>query len=1121
MKKIYNLLASLLVCFMGGVTMASAQSDVVIKWEVGEEPITEVSDGMYVVLQQGTYAAWSKNGYLNPSGSFLAAVDPTCIYQLKQVDTASDGAAIYVLQNVSNKQYIYSGGHTLSYSDAFQCSAEVSEIASENPRKKIYGQDRQVDSEGRTMVFCSKDPSNDEGTEWTYLCYWGCPAYSEYSDTNDWFVYEAKAHEATSREKFEMAYNDFFKNGFDAEAFPVGVNPGCISQDIFDQISAVYEAAYAATDNESLSDAELDEITANIRAAQKAYEEGLVLVEPGKYYAFVCLRSNDMMYEDGANNLKATAGMAALPEEITVDEAKYIFQTEDAGDGYLYIKNLATGNYWSTNPGTSAQWKTIATAANKFTIPRYSGTIFNQRHSSGNYTHIDGSFKLVQWNSPGSAGCQYYVHLVDADKVTPLLTALEKQQFITTYKNYYASAKAVPAKYLYVSGITMDGNYASTGAGLVYASNASTNAQQSNEGPLANAFDGNVDSYFHSRWSGSVADEDYDWIQVNMGQEVENLAVKFSQRHNNLRNDPRKIALVAPAEGEELDGRWSDTIYKDTVIYQYSTPYAAGARDSSTCIIIKKLDHPVQHLRFVALQTTANGMNGDVGPFFNVSEIRFYEEDGSINPKYNLIPEAIRQELDNQLAASEAMLVDSIANNTSMEDLQAGYAALEAAVEAFEAAYPDDSHLQSLIARAYQQAEAEGMEGDAWGYFQTGAQATLKGQLEAIEAEIGEKVLNLDEIAKYEAAVEAAVKEFNGKLNVPADGTLIRIVGAAVDENGEPVNANGHYVYAADADSVNNIRWGYNSEDINRDMRLNCIWQYIQLEGGKFALRNVGTGKYISNIYKDAESYADVDRTIGLKSVDQPEPFTAITSKTPGVYNIELIDYRYMNGDPTGTVVIWTSTGGNSNFVFEAVDADEVGTDVITPAKAGKTQVITLPFAITYADPAAYKVLGAKDGELQLQLYDDTEGIPAGTPFVVVTDAEQTDINVGIDATDINDLVNNGKYEYGHIEQNGLVGTLQSLKLPAGLGLILDEVVKLSVDNTALAAGSGYFKYINATDEEGDLKITIEEMPDGISGITLNPAAASKGIYTISGVRVNGKNLPKGVYIINGEKVVK
>lgn len=1114
MKKIYSLLASLLVCFMG-VTMASAQSDVVIKWEVGEEPITEVSDGMYIVLQQGTYSAWSKNGYLNPSGSYLAAVDPTCIYQLKQVDTASDGAAIYVLQNVSNKQYIYSGGHTLSYSDAFQCSCLVAEEGSENPRQCIVGGERQPDASGRTMVFASKE-TNDAGNH-IYLCYWGCPAYSSYQDTSDWFVYEAKSHEATSREKFEMAYNDFFKNGFDAEAFPVGKNPGCISQEIFDQISAVYEAAYAATDNESLSDAELDELTASIRAAQKAYEEGLVLVEPGKYYAFVCLRSNDMMYEDNANNLKATAGMATLPEELTINEAKYIFKTEDAGDGYLYVQNLATGNYWSQNPGTSAQWKTIATATHKFTIPRFSGTIFNQRHSSGNYTHIDGGYKLVQWNSPSGAGCQFYVLAVDEAQVTPLFSAIEKQQFINKYKNYYTSVQGVPSQYLYASGITMDGNYAALGL----VGSATTNAQETSEGAIANLFDGNYTSYFHSKWQGSTIDNDWDWIEVDLGKEVSNIAVKFSKRHNNQRNAPTRAALVAPAADDDPEGAWTDTLWRDTVVYEYSTPFPAGALDNSTAIIqVKDLKAPVQKLRFAVINTTNNSSDGD-GPFFALSEFRVYEEDGSINPKYNLIPEAIRTELDNQLAASAAMLVDSIANNTSMEDLQAGYAALEAAVEAFEAAYPDDSHLQSLIARAYQQAEAEGMEGDAWGYFQTGAQATLKGQLEAIEAEIGEKVLNLDEIAKYEAAVEAAVKEFNGKLNVPADGTLIRIVGAAVDGNGDPVNANGNYVYAVNADSVNNIRWGYDAEDINRDARINCIWQYIQLEGGKFALRNVGTGKYISNIYKDAESYADVDRTIGLKSVDQPEPFTAITSKIPGVYNIELIDYRYMNGDPSGSVVIWTSTGGNSNFVFEAVDADEAGTDFITPAKAGKTQVITLPFAITYADPAAYKVLGAKDGELQLQLYDDTEGIPAGTPFVVVTDAEQTYVNIGIDATDLNDLVNNGKYEYGHIDQNGLIGTLQSLKLPAGLGLILDEVVKLSVDNTALAAGSGYFKYINATDDEGDLKITIEEMPDGISGITLNPAAASKGIYTISGVRVNGKNLPKGVYIINGEKVVK
>ena len=667
--------------------MASAQSEPVIKWEVGEEPITEVSDGMYVVLQQGTYAAWSRNGYLNPSGSYLAEVDPTCIYQLKQVDTVSDGAAIYVLQNVSNQQYLKKGGQTADEADAFQCSIEVAEVESTNPRKKIQGEPDQKGAEGRTMVFCSKEPDNAERTSWTYLCYWGCPQYSSYTNTNDWFVYEATGREATSFEKFEMAFNDFFQNGFDPEDFPVGTNPGCISQELFDQICAVYDDAMFAIEDGNLSDAELDDLTARIKAAKQAYEEGLILVEPGKYYAFVCLRSNDMVYEDDANNLKATRGMAALPAQITLNEAKYIFKTEDAGDGYFYIQNLATGNYWSSNPGRSAQWKTIATATNKFTIPRNSGTIFNQRHSSGNYTHIDGSYKMVQWNEPDRAGCQYYVLAVDEDQVEPLLAAVEKQKFVNKYQNYYDIAQGVLGKYRYASGLTLDGNYAA--AGLVGAEQASTNAQEQSEGPLANAFDGKFDTFFHTKWQGAVADNDYDWIQVNLGKKVQDLAVKFSKRQFiRDENNPLKIALVAPAEGEELSGTWSDTLYKDNVIYQYSTPYTTGTKESSTAVILTKLAHPTQHLRFVTLQTETNRKAGDVGPYFNLSELRFYEEDGSDNPRLNLIPEAIRTELDNQLAATAAMLAD--VDNTSLEALQAGYAALEAAVEAFEEAYPGE-----------------------------------------------------------------------------------------------------------------------------------------------------------------------------------------------------------------------------------------------------------------------------------------------------------------------------------------------------------------------------------------------------------------------------------------------
>ena len=220
--------------------------------------------------------------------------------------------------------------------------------------------------------------------------------------------------------------------------------------------------------------------------------------------------------------------------------------------------------------------------------------------------HIDGGYKMVQWDSPTNTGNQYIIQAVDDAQVANLVATIEKQQFVKKYQAYFNSVQHVPGMYVYASGLSMDSYYASAGAGLVNGSKSSTNAQQANEGPLANAYDSNMETYFQSRWSGTEADEDYDWILVDLGKEVQNLAVKFSMRHNHNQNAPRKIALVAPADGDELEGRWSDTLYKDTVIYQYSTLYAAGVRDSSTSIFTTKLSHPAQHLRFVVLQPRRN-----------------------------------------------------------------------------------------------------------------------------------------------------------------------------------------------------------------------------------------------------------------------------------------------------------------------------------------------------------------------------------------------------------------------------------------------------------------------------------------------------------------------------------
>lgn len=133
-----------------------------------------------------------------------------------------------------------------------------------------------------------------------------------------------------------------------------------------------------------------------------------------------------MVYEDGSNNLKATAELSSLPEILTMDEANYIFKIEDAGEGYYYVQNFGTGNYWSASPGKSKQWKTQASAANKFYFPTYNANKFNIRHANGAYMHIDGVYKMVQWDSPTNTGNQYIIQAVDDAQVANLVATIEK-----------------------------------------------------------------------------------------------------------------------------------------------------------------------------------------------------------------------------------------------------------------------------------------------------------------------------------------------------------------------------------------------------------------------------------------------------------------------------------------------------------------------------------------------------------------------------------------------------------------------------------------------------------------------------------------------------------------------
>ena len=1138
MKKVYNFLAMFLLLFTAGTSVAWAQEQEEVIWELDmDNPVTEIQTGVNYAIKHGTYPAWNPDQYLSASGAAIVTPDETCIYQFEQDGEVTDAGSdetlpVYVLRSVYNGQYVSgNNAYTLSKADALHFTAlpatyplETSGDLTLHQQRSAFNSVRQPGSEGVTMIFALSEPSNE--TTFNYLCYWGNPAVSSYQDTNAWFVYSATSRDKTAFEQMQDAYNALFGDaGFDETIFPIGTTPGCISQETYNILDAAYQHYYEVSGQLEPSEEDCLAVLAELQAAAEALETGRVNVTPG-YYIMLSQRSHDAAYDDGAN-IRCTSNWT-VPETMTASAARYIWQVVDAGNGRYNLRNLETGRYINAGTGTSAIFTSGEEASATFNFPIIKGRFFAIVDQNGNRGHCDGSFNFVQWNSDGE-GNQWEFVVVSQDQVEAMLPEIEHNQLLDNLADLLTDAKGAQVNYLYDSDVTFDDQYAS--AGLADPALMTTNAPESNEGyAVADQFtrlsDGNLTTYFHSNWSGGENDpsEGYHWVQVDLGKAVQNLFVKFSDRHNNRKNTPRRLALVAPNEGEDpLAAAWGDTLYQDTIIYQYRTNYSTGALDSTTCVLRLQFDRPVQNLRFVVTKTShpSGGMspNGS-GPFWNVSELRFYE-DGGDNPRYQLIPQEVRDALDQQVKVAEAALADSSAT-------QETYDALEAALEAFMNAYPDPTELNNRIAEAENMLEGA-EEGDEYGYFQTGAIDEFQTALNTIQTEIdGIEALTLTQLDEYLGRVNDAINTFNSKLNVPEDGVyFLRSTSTAAAGNS--------YVYATNAGENGVPRWGYYDEenggaDLLLADRLDAMWYLQHQENGTITLRNLATGRYLANIYGDTQEPDTIDLSQNAPLSLEPGSFSPVFSGTPGSFNLEFTPGYYLNADPSGPIVNWSSAGGNSNFTFE--DASEVFEGYyavdITP---GRMQVMTLPFTFdgSFSEPVPYKVLGKMtegDGTyVQLAAYDGE--VPAGTPFIIQADEDAAQMMVGLIQFDANEFVTTVDYNYSVVNANGLVGALTEIIPGAGNGLLLDDMIKITDGRTQVEAGSGYFMdNIPDTEEAGELTLFIDGVINAIGGVETGEAQ-NVDVYTLSGVKLRSnvkagdatKGLPTGLYIVGGKKV--
>ena len=1136
MKKIYSFIALMLLLFVGN---AQAQTS----WDVDDQngSVATIEEGKKYAFHCGFNPGYGNNGYMHTAGGAMnvpSTFTSAYIFEfIKVSEKEANGEVfpVYILKNLGNGQYYKGSEYTSKKSEAFRFTARKATAmtfaggASEDwyeystqvidQEELDEGQNDRQNCRGAVeagcWVFCSPD-------EDAAIAYIGNGGNSGYHDTRDWLIYEATEHQMTAYERLGYYYEMYCQNEVNEENYPVGTNPGFIdSQDYYNTLKAAYDAAVAAYANTNLSDDEYNQVTDALVAAFEGLNEHLVQVGAG-YYMFIAQRTQDALRDSGSVTY---AREWTAPEAWTLANANVIWQVIPSGDeGKFYVKNFVTGKYLGAGPGTSAQFPLATDTVAKYTFEQVQGKLFviNQ---NGKLMHCDGGYKAVTWNDRAASGNQHIINKVDQSILDSLQGKVDSLQNAAKWAALVKEGQNILAASEFQTDCSFDGNFAA--AGLV--SEAFDNHGETSEGSLANLFDKDFTSYYHTSWNADFEDGQNDWIDLDLGKEVQHFFIKIARRPNTSFNcAPLEFKLSTPEPGVEEfgshSGEWSKVLVENgTLSWDYSYTLSGAEKAAHVAIYKVDLDEPVQYIRFEVLNTVASKdttiqRRASGTPWWNASEFRVYENLGP-DQFATFIPEKVKNALVNAIAAAEAELAAGQFN-------EATYTALEEAIEAYNEAYPNPDALAWALEQAHAYA-GTAVEGDDLGYFEAGAADALEAALAAVEAEVlapesteeNIKVnpMSAADLKKYEEQVRDAVNAFFDKLHKPEAGKYYQITSGSDNEN-----INGAYVYAANADVEETAYWGYVG-DGDVDYRANTMWEVVDAGEGKFALKNVATGRYIYNPYLHAEE-DDVPEATQINFSTTPEALTFSYAKVEGMFNLEFADGHYFNTDPAGNIATWYDVDDiNARFQFTEVEAPGQYTFDVQP---NMLQVVSLPVSVSgvmVGDNGAMKVLGQKDGMLQLQPYADGEVIPAGTPFIVETGAEEASAAAFPEwASDFATI----EYSYESKSQNGLWAAVLGKTLPANIGIFSEHKIVLSDEEEYVAPGTGYVvAEVPTTEETGTLAVALPEgLANGIHNAVI--VRNNQAVYTINGVKVANtvsdlKNLPKGVYIIGGKKVVK
>ena len=331
---------------------------------------------------------------------------------------------------------------------------------------------------------------------------------------------------------------------------------------------------------------------------------GIPTPEDGKYYVLKSAGEGERIaYVDG-ENVKLQADWTEITSGRQVWKACLT-------DDVVKFQNLYTEGFITTSPALYRSYTTSETGSEYVMTHLGNGSFLlsdNTYSSTYIYMHADKSYnQVVRWEGASNVQNAWEFVEVPADVVEELLAQKERNRTLEA-KKY-----ALTRHYFFGDSETF------TDHGLIRnASFISTNKQETTEGPIADLLDGDVNTFFHSTWSTANTDDEFHYLQVDLGEAVNEFIIRFARRIGTTHNDaPKTVHVYA------TNDLTSDTWYEQfTLDLGYQT--SAFGYDELIANIQSGSSEAYRYVRIV-VEETNDGRTTNGNLFFSLSEFGIWD----------------------------------------------------------------------------------------------------------------------------------------------------------------------------------------------------------------------------------------------------------------------------------------------------------------------------------------------------------------------------------------------------------------------------------------------------------------------------------------------------------------